>query len=146
MRTRHAQMSLVRSSPVRCRWPLDIRQTAELSVTARTVQNWVAAYRDGGDAALVDDRHRRGWSSVDPRWDAAARAEVAADPTRSAVLMQVAQRLEREHGPGVVPVYRRLAVLTKGTNAVSGSAAGAGRSRSGPQGVFGRLRATRPGE
>jgi transposase InsO family protein len=132
-------------------------KAAELSVTARTVQNWVAAYRDGGEAALVDDRNRRGWSTVDPRWDAAVRAELAAGvlastPTRSAVLLRVAARLDREHGPGVVPIpsqataYRRLAVLTKGTNAVSGSAAGRRSIAERPQGVYGRLRATRPGE
>lgn len=37
-------------------------KAAELSVTARTVQNRVAAYRDGGEAALVNDRLRRGRS------------------------------------------------------------------------------------
>ncbi|WP_246272569.1 helix-turn-helix domain-containing protein [Amycolatopsis acididurans] len=132
-------------------------KAAELLVTARTVQNWVAAYRAGGEAALLDDRHRRGWSSVDPRWDAAVRAELAAGvaastPTRNALLMRVAARLEREHGPGVVPVpsqataYRRLAVLTKGTNAVSGSAAARRSIAERPQGAYGRLRATRPGE
>ncbi|MCE7010060.1 helix-turn-helix domain-containing protein [Kibdelosporangium philippinense] len=140
--------------------PLTVRYAAkatELSVTARTVQNWVAAYRDGGEAALVDDRHRRGWSTVDPRWDAAVRSELAAGvsastPTRSAVLMRAAARLEREHGPGVVAVpskttaYRRLASLTRGTNAVSGSAAGRRSIAERPQGVYGRLRATRPGE
>ena len=133
-------------------------KATELSVGARTVENWVAAYRDGGEPALVDDRRRRGQSStVDPRWDAAVRAELAAGvltstPTRSAVLMRVAERVEREHGPGVVPIpsrataYRRLAVLTKGTNAVSGSASGRRSIAERPQGVYGRLRATRPGE
>jgi transposase InsO family protein len=133
-------------------------KAAELSVTARTVENWVAAYRDGGEAALVDDRHRRGRSNtVDPRWDAAVRAELAAGvsastPTRSAVLMRVAARLDREHGTGVVAVpsqataYRRLALLTKGTNAVSGSAQGRRSIAERPTGVYGRLRATRPGE
>jgi len=130
-------------------------KAAELAVTARTVQNWVAAYRDGGEAALVDDRHRRVWATVDSRWDEAVRAELtagvaASTPTRSAVLMRVAQRLEREYGAGVVPVpsqataYRRLAVLTKGTNAVSGSASARRSIAERPQGVYGRLRAARP--
>lgn len=133
-------------------------KAAELSVGVRTIENWVAGYREGGEPALVDDRRRRGQSStVDPRWDAAVRAELAAGvlastPTRSAVLLRVAARLEREHGPGVAPIpsqataYRRLAVLTKGTNAVSGSAAGRRSIAERPQGVYGRLRATRPGE
>lgn len=130
----------------------------ELSVAARTIERWVAAYRDAGEAGLVDDRSRRGRSTkVDPRWDAALRAELQATvsgstPTRSAVLMRVAQRLEREHGAEVVPIpsqatgYRRLAELTKGTNAVSGSAKARRSIADRPQGVYGRLRATRPGE
>ncbi|MDN5855818.1 MAG: Mu transposase C-terminal domain-containing protein, partial [Actinomycetia bacterium] len=133
-------------------------KAAELSVTARTVESWAAAYRRGGEAALVDDRSRRGLrTSVDPRWDTAVRAELAAGvaastPTRSAVLTRVAARLEREHGPGVVPVpprttaYRRLAQLVKGTNAVSGSAQARRSIADRPSGVYGRLRATRPGE
>lgn len=53
---------------------------------------------------------------------------------------------------GVVPVpsqvtaYRRLAPLTKGTNAVSGFASGRRSIVERPQGVDGRLRATRPGK
>jgi hypothetical protein len=53
---------------------------------------------------------------------------------------------------GVVPVpsaataYRRLAELAKGTNAVSGSAKGRRSIADGPKGVYGRLRALRPGE
>ncbi|MFI7524578.1 helix-turn-helix domain-containing protein [Nocardia salmonicida] len=130
----------------------------ELAVAARTIERWVAAYRESGEAGLVDDRHRRGRSSkVDPRWDAAVRAEMAATvsdstPTRSAVLMRVTERLDREHGIGVVPIpsqataYRRLAELAKGTNAVSGSAKARRSIADRPHGVYGRLRATRPGE
>lgn len=133
-------------------------KAAELSVTARTVESWVAAYRRGGEAALADGRKRRGLrTSVDPRWDAAVRAELAAGvaestPTRSALLMRVTDRLEREHGPGVVALpsnataYRRLGVLSKGTNAVSGSAKARRSIAARPGGVYGRLRATRPGE
>lgn len=133
-------------------------KAAELGVSARTVQNWVAAYRDGAEAGLADQRHRRGRvSAVDLRWDAAVRAEIAAGveastPTRAALLARVAARLEREHGAGVVPVpsrataYRRLTELAKGTNAVSGSATGRRSIADRPAGVYGRLCATRPGE
>ncbi|MBW8736240.1 MAG: transposase [Streptomyces turgidiscabies] len=133
-------------------------KAAELEVSVRTVEYWVAAYRDGGEAALVDDRHRpprRG--AVDPRWDAAVLAEFAAGvdastPTRSAVLLRAAERLEREHGEGVVELpskataYRRLAELARGLNAVSGSAKGRRSIADRPKGTYGRLRATRPGE
>ena len=130
----------------------------ELSVTARTVERWAAAYRECGEAGLVDERVRRGRGSrIDPRWEAAVRAEFAAGvaastPTRGAVLARAAARLEREYGAGVVPVpsqataYRRLAELAKGTNAVAGSAKARRSIAQRPGGVFGRLRATRPGE
>jgi Helix-turn-helix domain len=132
--------------------PLKARYAAkavELSVGVRTVEYWVAAYREAGEAGLVDDRHRRGLrSSVDPRWDAALGAELvagvrASTPTRGAVLMRVAARLEGEHGPSVVPIpskstaYRRLAQLSKGTNAVSGSAKARRSIAERPKGVYG---------
>jgi len=133
-------------------------KAAELGMAARTVERWAVAYRDGGEAALVDDRIRRGRSVVvDPRWDAAVRAELAAavnesTPSRAKVLMHVEQRLENEFGAGVVPIparttaYRRLGVLAKGTNALSGSARGRRSIAERPGGVYGRLRATPPGE
>jgi transposase InsO family protein len=133
-------------------------KAAELGVASRTVERWAVAYRDGGEAALVDDRRRRGRSvAVDPRWDAAVRAELAATvnsstPSRAKVLMHVQQRLEAEFGAGVVPIparttaYRRLGVLAKGTNALSGSAKGRRSIAERPGGVYGRLRAARPGE
>ncbi|MFC8869385.1 hypothetical protein ACFUAC_17280 [Streptomyces sp. NPDC057148] len=49
-------------------------------------------------------------------------------PTRSALLLRAEERLTSEYGKGTVPIpsrstaYARLAWLTKGTNAVSGSA------------------------
>ncbi|WP_227462699.1 MULTISPECIES: transposase [Nocardia] len=133
-------------------------KAAELAVSVRTLEYWVAAYREVGEAGLVDDRHRssRG-SRVDPRWEAAVLAEMAAGvsastPTRSALLRRVADRLDREHGPGVVAIparttaYRRLGLLAKGTGAVSGSAKARRSIAQRPQGVYGRLRASRPGE
>ncbi|UAK31924.1 MULTISPECIES: transposase [Nocardia] len=133
-------------------------KAAELGIGLRTIQRWAAAYRACGEAGLVDDRSRKGrWTSVDPRWDAALRAEIVegvakSTPSRAALLMRVTQRIEREHGAGVVPMpstataYRRLEVLAKGTNAVNGSARGRRSIADRPHGVYGRLRATRPGE
>jgi putative transposase len=133
-------------------------KAAELGLTVRTLERWVAAYRRDGDAGLVDPRQLRGWGSrVDPRWDDAVRAVLAAKvndstPTRSAVLAAVSELLTEQHGSGVVPqpsaatAYRRLAELTKGTNAVTGSAKARRSIAERPQGVYGRLRAMRPGE
>jgi putative transposase len=141
--------------------PLKARYRAkakELGVGERTIERWAVAYRDSGEAGLVDARLLRGrHSAVDPRWDEAVRlvlAEMAGDstPTRSAVLRKAGARLDELHGEGAVPrpspatAYRRLAELTKGTNAVSGSAKGRRSIADRPRGAYGRLRAMRPGE
>lgn len=133
-------------------------KATELGVTVRTVERWVADYRRDGEAGLADARvlGRRS-SSIDPRWDAAIR-QVLADkvsastPTRSAVMRLAAERLEAEFGAGTVKLpgrsaaYERLEELARGTNAVSGSAKARRSIADRPQGVYGRLRATRPGE
>lgn len=133
-------------------------KATELGVSTRTVDRWVAAYRDGGEAGLVDARTVKGRGCrVDPRWEEAVRRVVAesvgaSTPTRSAVLRRAGERLVREYGAGVVAVpsrstaYARLAELTKGTNAVSGSAKARRSIADRPRGVYGRLRASRPGE
>jgi transposase InsO family protein len=141
--------------------PLKARYRAkadELGITSRTVERWVAAYRESGEAGLADVRTLRGrGASVDPRWDEAVRLVLAdlvteSTPTRSAVLRKVDTRLDELHGEGVVPrpspatAYRRLAKLTRGTNAVTGSAKGRRSIADRPKGVYGRLRAMRPGE
>jgi hypothetical protein len=141
--------------------PLKARYQAkasELGVGERTVERWAMAYRQAGEAGLVDTRMLRGKASaVDPRWDEAVRlvlAELVGEsaPTRSAVLRKVAARLDDLHGAGVVSrpsaatAYRRLTELARGTNAVSGSAKGRRSIADRPRGAYGRLRAVRPGE
>ena len=130
----------------------------ELGIGERTVKRWVTAYRQSGEPGLVDTRTMRGrGSTVDPRWDEVVRlvlADLVSDstPTRNAVLRLVDARLGQIHGEGVVPrpspatAYRRLAELAKGTNAVAGSAKGRRSIAEAPKGVYGRLRAMRPGE
>jgi putative transposase len=62
-----------------------------LGVSTRTVERWVAAYRRGGEAALVESRSTRTHgATVDPRWDTALREVLvslvnASTPTQSAV-------------------------------------------------------------
>jgi len=133
-------------------------KASELRIGERTLRRWVIAYRESGEAGLVDVRTLQGQgSTVDPRWDETVREVLAelvgnSTPTRHAVLRKVDARLDQVHGEGVVPrpssatAYRRLAELTKGTNAVSGSAKGRRSIANGPKGVYGRLRALRPGE
>lgn len=133
-------------------------KAVELGVAVRTIERWLEDFRRDGEAGLVDGRVLgRRTTSVDPRWDAAIKQILdekvnASTPTGSAVMGLAVERLEREYGAGVVPLpskataYRRFAELTRGTNAVSGSAKGRRSIADRPQGVYGRLRATRPGE
>ncbi|WP_272269457.1 MULTISPECIES: helix-turn-helix domain-containing protein [unclassified Rhodococcus (in: high G+C Gram-positive bacteria)] len=129
----------------------------ELGVSVRTLQRWIAEYRTGGIAGLVDARVRNRYTlGVDPRWDTACvrvldRYVTASTPTMGAVIDTIARELEAEYGPGVVPVpgkstaYKRLKALSKGRHAF-GSAKGRRSVADRPRGVLGRLRATRPGE
>lgn len=76
----------------------------------------------------------------------------ASRPTHGMVLARVAARLDQQYGPGRVPVpgrskaYAVLAEITRGTNAFTGSTKAKQSIANRPVGVYGRLRATRPGE
>jgi len=141
--------------------PLSGRQEAkagELGVTGRTIRRWVRAYRDSGEAGLADARRVSGrHRALDPRWEEACRMVVAGQvtastPTAGALLRLIGAQLDEQSGPGVVPrpstatAYRHLARLTKGTNALKGSAKGRRSIADRPTGTYGRLRAVRPGE
>lgn len=129
----------------------------ELSVSKRTVQRWLTSYREAGIAGLADSRLLGLRSSgVDPRWDAACLAVLdeytgASTPTMNVVLDRIRHRVEDEHGSGAVicpphtTAYRRLKALSKGRHAF-GSAKQRRSVAGRPQGPYGRLRATRPGE
>jgi transposase InsO family protein len=135
-------------------------KAAELGVTARTVRRWVAAYRACGPAGLVDRRSTRGadvLGGVDPRWLDMCRLVLAehteaSRPTKKLVLARVSARLDAEYGPDQVstPGVKKARVvldeLTRGTNAFTGSTKGKRSIAARPQGVYGRLRSTRPGE
>ena len=76
----------------------------------------------------------------------------ASTPAAGALLRLIDAQLDDQYGPGTVPrpstasAYRHLARLTKGTNALTGSAKGRRSIADRPKGVYGRLRAARPGE
>jgi transposase InsO family protein len=141
--------------------PLMARQSAkaqELGVTDRTVRRWITAYVDSGEAGLVDSRVVDGrGSTLDPRWEQAcqlvlARQVRASTPTASAVLKLIDDHLDEQYGPGEVPrpsrptAYRHLRRLSKGTNALKGSAKGRRSIADRPPAPYGRLRAARPGQ
>lgn len=130
---------------------------ASARVSTRTLERWMTGYRNGGLAGLADSRMTGRYATgIDSRWDAAC-TEVLAEyttrstPTLGVVLDKVEQRVDEQHGFGVVSApsrssaYRRLKELSKGRHAF-----GSGKQRRSvadrPRGPYGRLRATRPGE
>ena len=135
-------------------------KAAELGVSRRTVQRWAAALQDSGPAGLADGRSQRGadpLGGVDERWLEMCRLVLAehtgaSRPTQELVLHRVSARLAADHGEGTVPEPGRrrahavLAELSRGTNAFTGSTKGKRSIAARPQGVYGRLRPTRPGE
>lgn len=135
-------------------------KATELGVTVRTLERWVAAFRETGPAGLLDRRALRvtdPLGGVDERWLAMCRTVLAehtdaARPTQNLLLQRVAARLAVEHGQGVVPEPGRrkartvLGEISRGTNAFTGSTKGKRSIAARPQGAYGRLRPTRPGE
>ncbi len=135
-------------------------KAAELGVTVRTLERWVAALRESGPAGVADGRSLRAadpLGGVDARWLEMCRVVLAehteaSRPTRELVLRRVSARLAAEHGVGTVPVPGRrkalavLAELSRGSNAFTGSTKGKRSIAARPQGVYGRLRPARPGE
>jgi transposase InsO family protein len=133
-------------------------KAVELGVDPATVRRWVSKVEEAGPAGLVS---RRQVSNVldraDPRWLDMARSvieglEKSSRPVRGLVLMEIEERLAKEHGRGVVTVpkqttgYALLKELSRGTNAFEGSTKGKRSIANRPPGAYGRLRATRPGE
>ncbi|MFF7098129.1 hypothetical protein ACFY9A_37955 [Streptomyces rubradiris] len=133
-------------------------KAAELSVSVTTVRRWVALVEESGPAGLVSKRQPTSvLDRVDPRWLETARSvikrlEKSSRPVRGLVLIEIEERVVKEYGPGVVSIpkqtkgYALLKELSRGTNAFDGSTKGKRSIANRPQGVFGRLRATRPGE
>jgi hypothetical protein len=136
-------------------------KAAETGVSVSTLRRWVHAFQAWGPAGLVRERtgpkHTSGWGRTDGRWIDMCRTVVAGHvhasrPTRALILATVEARLVEEYGEGTVPVpsktvaYQLLQELFRGSNAFTGSTKGKRSIADRPQEVYGRLRATRPGE
>ncbi|WP_327370733.1 integrase [Streptomyces sp. NBC_01217] len=133
-------------------------KATELGVGSSTIRRWTAALKKSGPAGLVVDRPVRNVvERADPRWldmaESVLQANVKASrPVRGLILTEIEERLVKEHGQGTVPLpartmgYALLRQLSKGTNAFEGSTKGKRSIADAPQGTYGRLRATRPGE
>jgi len=132
-------------------------KAAELGVGVSTVRRWVTQAQDGPAGLVAGIPARAVLDRADPRWLDAARQVIArhvtkSRPVRQLLLAEIEQQLAQEHGPGTVPVpsrtagYELLRELDRGTNAFTGSTKGKRSIANRPQGTYGRLRATRPGE
>ena len=134
-------------------------KAAELGVTLRTVERMLRRYRNQGLWGLVDTRHARRASptgNVDPRVIAAAAAVIDAEKdastgTKSRAVRKIRENVEREHGPGAVPMpsnatfYRLLDVLSAGRHTF-GPATTRRQAANRPDGAFTPITAARPGE
>jgi transposase InsO family protein len=135
-------------------------KAAELGVAPSTVRRWSAAFRECGPVGLV--RESTGpksgrWGRTDPRWidmchTVLAGHVTASRPTRAIILAEITCRLAEQYGAGVVASpaktlgYELLREMTRGSNAFDGSTKGKRSIADRPPQVYGRLRATRPGE
>ena len=129
----------------------------ELDVAVRTVQRWVAAYLEHGEAGLSCVGQRNPLGRTDPRWIDTA-MEIMVDhglrsrPNGKSILQQTRARLVAQYGAGVVPIpsqagaYRRLEQLDRLVPTLKGSRERNRDVASRPDREYGQLIATRPGE
>lgn len=131
----------------------------ELGVGESTIRLWVTQVRKSGPAGLARSHRPRNKAQdrVDHRWLDTARTVLghhtdASRPVRGLILLEIEERVKTEFGEGVVKVpsqlvaYEVLRELDAGTNAFTGSTKSKRSIANRPQTVYGRLRATRPGE
>lgn len=134
-------------------------KASELGVTKRTVERWAQAFLAKGEAGLVPKRAKAegGLVNADPRWVEAAEevlGEYAEEsrPSVKLVLERVRARLEVRFEPGVVPLpkrtagYRWMQELERRQPTFRLSAKRNREIADRPDGVYGKLRPTRPGE
>ncbi|MEU9452887.1 helix-turn-helix domain-containing protein [Streptomyces sp. NPDC048277] len=142
--------------------PLEARyaaKIAELGVGLRTLKRWIAEFREHGEAGLAPRKGptRKSQIAVDDRWVETA-VEVMVEhtdqsrPSRTMVIERTRARVVARFGEGVVPqpsratAFRLLEELerrhplfrlsTKRNRDIAGR----------PEGPYGKLRPTRPGE
>ncbi|MFJ8040112.1 helix-turn-helix domain-containing protein [Kitasatospora sp. NPDC096147] len=141
---------------------LDARYAAkasELGITDRTVRRWVADYRRHGEAGLVrrTSSQARPFGRADDRWVETA-LEVMVEhtgeskPSRKMVIDRTQARLIARFGPDVVPqpsqatAYRVLTELERRHPLFRLSTKRNRDIADRPDGAYGKLRPTRPGE
>ncbi|MCM8555987.1 Mu transposase C-terminal domain-containing protein [Streptomyces sp. STCH 565 A] len=135
-------------------------KAAELGVGERTVRRWAAAYQAGGEAGLATHGNasvRNGQPRVDDRWAEMA-LEVMVEhtgeskPSRTMVIDRTRARVVARFGPDVVPqpsratAFRLLAELENRHPLFRLSTKRNRDIAARPDGPYGKLRPTRPGE
>lgn len=132
----------------------------ELGISVRTLSAWIARYNNGGEIALSDWRRVQptsGLANLDPRWVDMARTIIDEQTNESKVpekviMQRIAARLTHTYGPDAVKIpsrsvrYRALKDLDWGRNTFTGSTKAKRSNANKPQGTYGRLSPTRPGE
>ncbi|KXO96132.1 helix-turn-helix domain-containing protein [Tsukamurella pseudospumae] len=132
----------------------------ELDVSVRSVERWVSKFRTLGPAGLVDARRSKEedpFPSVDKRWTETA-VEVMVEhateskPSRTMVIDRTDARVQARYGDGVVAIpsrtnaFRVVKELDKRYPTFRLSAKRNRDIAERPDGVYGKLRPTRPGE
>ncbi len=142
--------------------PLEARKAAkaeELGVTVRTIERWLAAFREHGEAGLAPRRGQAGGpaASADQRWVETA-LEVMVEhtnssrPSRTLVIERTRARVIARFGTGVVPQPSRATAFRiledlEGRHPLFRLSTKRNRDIAGrPEGPYGKLRPTRPGE
>lgn len=136
-------------------------KAAELGVTVRTIGSWVSNFRDQGEAGLAPTRDPGAatglGAKVDPRWTEAA-VEVMVEhtdqsrPSQTMVIDRTNARVVVRFGEGVVALPSRATafrVLGELENRYPTFRLSTKRNRDiadRPDGAYGKLRPTRPGE
>jgi transposase InsO family protein len=134
-------------------------KAAEVGVTDRTIRRWVADYRRHGEAGLVQrtSSQARPFGRADDRWVETA-LEVMVEhtgeskPSRRMVIDRTQARLIARFGPDVVPqpsqatAYRVLTELERRHPLFRLSTKRNRDIANRPDGAYGKLRPTRPGE
>ncbi|MEU8512636.1 Mu transposase C-terminal domain-containing protein [Kitasatospora sp. NPDC048722] len=132
---------------------------AELGVAARSVRRWVTAFREHGEAGLAPRKglERKSQVTADDRWVETA-LEVMVEhtgqskPSRTMVIDRTRARVIARFGPDVVPqpsratAFRLLAELERRHPLFRLSTKRNRDIADRPEGAYGKLRPTRPGE
>lgn len=132
----------------------------ELSVGVRTVNRWIAKYREHGEWGLVNKRSlasATGVRGLDRRWVDAARQildEQVTEPkvTTGTLIARAQARVERVYGVGVVRIpsqstaYPAFRELDRGRGTLKGPTSGKRSIAGRPETTLPARPATRPGE